>query len=82
VIPKLDPIPYVPRRAVKAAFYPECHHEVTRDGFAQPCERLAVALRLDFNHSSEGEPYPVCAQHVARRKGQMVALLDVMGAKP
>lgn len=70
------------RAAVRLAFYPECHHAVTRDGIEEPCERLAVALRLDFNESSEGQPYPVCARHVARRKGQMVPLLEVMGAKP
>ena len=62
--------------------YPECHHTVTRDGIEEPCERLAVAMRLDFNWSSSGHPYPVCARHVSRRRGAMVPLLAVIGAKP
>lgn len=79
---KPDPQPKVARSAVKLAFYPECHHEVVRGGHIEPCERLAIALRLDFNHATEGQPYPVCARHVSRMRGHMVALLDLMGAKP
>lgn len=63
---------------IKLAFYPECHHEVTRDGRAEPCEDPAVAMRLDFNWSSTGDPYPVCARHVSKRKGQMVWLTQLM----
>jgi hypothetical protein len=77
-----DPMPRVGREAVRLAFYPECHEEVVRGGFAEPCERLAVALRLDFNESTEGAPYPVCARHVSKRRGCMVSLLEVMGVKP
>jgi len=38
----------------------ECHEEVTRRGELQPCDRPAVAMRLDFDG---GDPYPVCAGH-------------------
>lgn len=75
--------PKVERPAVRLAFYPECHHLVLdADLRDEPCERLAVALRLDFTDSNEGKPYPVCARHVAKRAGQMVPLLELMGAKP
>lgn len=79
---KPDKWPKVERPAVRLAFHPECHHLVTIDGHDEPCERLAVALRLDFNDSTEGQPYPVCARHVAKRAGQMVPLVELMGAKP
>jgi hypothetical protein len=75
-------MPAVDRGRIKLAFYPECHHEVSRNGHAEPCERVAVALRLDFNWSSEGQPYPVCGRHVSARRGHMVPLLYLMGAKP
>lgn len=82
LIPRPDPHPRVQRSAIKLAFYPECHEGVIRGGVSEPCERLAIALRLDFNHSDDGDPYPVCARHISKRKGHMVALLDLMGAKP
>jgi hypothetical protein len=38
----------------------ECHEGVTRGGEFQPCDRPAVAMRLD---PTEGTPYPVCVKH-------------------
>ena len=46
----------------------QCHEEVTRDGELEPCEKVAVALRID---PQESEPYPVCARHA---RGDMVSL--------
>lgn len=45
-----------------------CDEDVTRKGESQPCERPAVAVRLD---PREGTPYPVCAHHT---RGEMVPL--------
>jgi hypothetical protein len=39
----------------------ECHEGVTRKGEFQPCDRAAVALRIDV---TEGLAYPVCHRHV------------------
>lgn len=50
----------------------ECHEEVTRGGEVQPCEKPAVALRIDPN---EGDPYPVCAYHA---RAEMVPLVDIV----
>jgi hypothetical protein len=44
-----------------------CEEGVTRRSEFQPCEKLAVALRID----EEGDPYPVCAFHA---RGSMVSL--------
>lgn len=38
----------------------ECHEGVTRDDLFEPCDRAAVAYRLD---PEEGTPYPVCHKH-------------------
>lgn len=46
----------------------QCHEEVTRDGELEPCDKVAVALRVD---PQESEPYPVCAHHA---RGEMVSL--------
>ena len=45
-----------------------CHEEVTRSGWLGPCDKLAVAVRIDPEHY---EPYPVCARHA---RGEMVPL--------
>jgi hypothetical protein len=37
----------------------ECHEEVTRRGELEPCDKAAVAMRLDV----EGLAYPVCIYH-------------------
>jgi hypothetical protein len=37
----------------------ECHEEVTRRGELEPCDKAAVARRLDV----EGLVYPVCIYH-------------------
>jgi hypothetical protein len=49
----------------------ECHEGVTRREEFQPCEKTAVAMRLD---PEEGHPYPVCARHA---RADMVSLSSV-----
>jgi hypothetical protein len=39
-----------------------CTEDVTRKGESQPCDKPAVAARLD---PEEGTPYPVCAYHAS-----------------
>lgn len=51
------PVP-VRQEAVEARI--ECHEDVTRQGISQPCDKTAVAWRLD---PEERTPYPVCAYH-------------------
>jgi hypothetical protein len=51
----------------------DCAEEVSRTGRSQPCEKPAVAVRLD---PQEGTPYPVCAYHASR--GHMVPLADLL----
>jgi hypothetical protein len=53
------------------AFPHTCHHETSRRGEAQPCEKPAVAVKLH-----EGEPFPVCAYHSYGQMVPLVALLD------
>lgn len=48
--------------------YGRCHEEVSRGGILQPCDKLAVAVRLD---PEEHDPYPVCAYHT---RGPMMSL--------
>lgn len=50
----------------------DCHEEVSRRGEQEPCDKTAVALRLD---PEEGEPYPVCARHA---RADMVPLEDIV----
>ena len=50
----------------------QCHEEVTRRGELEPCDNMAVALRMD---PEESEPYPVCARHA---RANMVSLEDVV----
>ncbi|OCB45569.1 hypothetical protein A5721_16380 [Mycobacterium vulneris] len=52
--------------------YGVCHEEVSRDGQSQPCDRTAVAIRIDPEDDS---PYPVCAHHT---RAQMVSLSDIL----
>lgn len=52
--------------------YAKCHEDVTRKGHSEPCERTAVAIRLDPEDQS---PYPVCAYH---SRGDMVPLSDIL----
>jgi hypothetical protein len=51
----------------------ECVEGVIREGWEGPCEKPAVAVRVD---PVDGGVYPVCAYHA---RGQMVALRDVLG---
>lgn len=41
-------------------FPKECTEGVTRKGDEQPCDKPAVAARID---PEDGHPYPVCAYH-------------------
>ncbi|MGH3745775.1 MAG: hypothetical protein ACRDT8_00065 [Micromonosporaceae bacterium] len=54
----------------------ECVHEVTRGGELWPCEKPAVAVRLDHSEWGDGQPYPVCKHHTA---GDCVPLSDLFG---
>ena len=45
-----------------------CHESVSRKGEEQPCEKVAVARRMD---PDQDYPYPVCAFH---SRGEMVPL--------
>lgn len=51
-----------------------CHEDVTRAGISEPCEKPAVAMRIDVR---DGRPYPVCAKHTRK---PMVQLPDVLAA--
>ena len=52
----------------------ECTEGVTRRDEFQPCDKPAVAVRID---PEGGEPYPVCARHA---RADMVPLPDVIAA--
>jgi hypothetical protein len=52
--------------------YGLCHEDVTREGESQPCEKPAVAVRIDPEDSG---PYPVCAYHA---RGRMVTLPELL----
>lgn len=53
--------------------HPEtCAEGVSRKGEYEPCDKTAVALRMD---PEESEPYPVCAYHA---RGDMVPLEDIV----
>lgn len=53
--------------------YGQCHEGVSRKGDYQPCNKAAVAIRLDPNE--EDSRYPVCAYHA---RGHMVPLRDIL----
>lgn len=42
-----------------------CHEAVVRDGVEGPCERVAVAVRIDPRDdcAAPGSWYPVCRRH-------------------
>ena len=54
--------------------YGHCHEGVTRKGIFLPCDKTAVAVRID---EEDGGPYPVCAYHA---RGAMVSLPDLLAA--
>lgn len=55
--------------------YPhECTEGVTRRDEFQPCDKPAVAVRID---PDGGPPYPVCARHA---RAEMVPLADLIAA--
>jgi hypothetical protein len=56
-----------------AMYYVECHEDVTRKGESQPCDKTAVALRID---PTEGTPYPVCAYHARAVMVPLAALRE------
>lgn len=51
-----------------------CHEDVIRKGISQPCDKLAVAVRID---PESGDPYPVCAYHT---RGNMMLPVNVLRA--
>jgi hypothetical protein len=53
-------------------WFKECHEGVTRKGEFEPCDKPAVAVRID---PQEGGPYPVCAYHA---RADMVLLIDLV----
>jgi hypothetical protein len=59
---------------VRIMGYGLCHEDVTRKGESQPCEKPAVAVRID---PADGGPYPVCKHHA---RGEMVSLADLLEA--
>lgn len=61
-------------RVAYASLTHDCHEEVARRGIVQPCNRPAVAVRIDSNEES---PYPVCRTHV---RGPMVPLPAIADA--
>lgn len=54
--------------------YGLCHEDVTRGGESQPCDKTAVAVRID---PEDDGPYPVCAYHA---RAEMVPLTDLLAA--
>lgn len=54
--------------------YGRCHEDVSRKGLSQPCDKTAVAVRID---ERDGGYYPVCAYHA---RGPMVSLPDLLAA--
>lgn len=50
-----------------------CDEEVTRKGELQPCENIAVAVRID---PDGGTLYPVCGRHARRPMVRLRDLLD------
>jgi hypothetical protein len=50
-----------------------CCEGVTRHGEFQPCDRVAVAVRVDLENGGSG--YPVCAYHA---RGDMVPLTELL----
>lgn len=52
--------------------YDTCDEEVSRGGILRPCEKTAVALRMDPEYR---QSYPVCAYHA---RGEMVPLAEIM----
>lgn len=59
---------------VRIMQYGLCHEEVTRKGLVQPCEKTAVAIRVD---TEDGDLYPVCAYH---SRGEMASLAEILEA--
>jgi len=52
-----------------------CTEEVERKGEVQPCDKPAVAVRID---PTEGGGYPVCMRHT---RGPMVPLAVLLGGE-
>lgn len=49
-----------------------CHEEVTRRGIIEPCDLMAVAMRIDPEDATGC--YPVCKRHT---RGPMVPLATI-----
>lgn len=65
--------PNLLRAIARAHVYHECHESVTRKGELEPCDKPAVAVRLD----GMGGAYPVCKHHA---RGDMATLTDIREA--
>lgn len=61
-----------PGEVQRIMHYGVCHEDVTRQGESQPCEKVAVAIRID---PEDGGPYPVCAYHT---RAEMMSLSDIL----
>lgn len=57
-------------------FPDSCTEGVTRRGEFQPCEKPAVAVRID---PEEGNGYPVCVHHT---RADMVPLAQLLAPAP
>lgn len=51
-----------------------CNEGVTVQGMYEPCEAVAIAMRID---PEEHTPYPVCGRHAC---GEMVPLIYIVRA--
>ncbi len=52
-----------------------CCNVAVRKGEEVPCDKVAVAVRID---TDDGHPYPVCAYHA---RGDMVPLAELLAAR-
>lgn len=60
---------------VERWYTPECTEGVIRAGEYQPCEKTAVAVRID---PQEGSRYSACAYHA---RGDMVPLSELLAGE-
>lgn len=62
-------------------WWTECHEEISRDGWAEPCDaRPVVGLRCAPGHG--GEWYPVCVKHVRAPMADLWRVIFWAGGEP